>query len=292
MTFLLLTLALVGASPGRVVVHQQRSPYATVYVVDEGPYRYLRFDRLLGDDQSMVDRRDPAAVPMEYIRDMTVGPLYLASSPSHAAMIGLGAGAYASLLRRLYPAVTLDVVEIDAVVLDVARRYFHLVTDDKLRVHIADGRSWLAATAQRFDLLILDAYSGDGIPVHLMTREFFFLVGQRLAPGGVVLANVAAGDDQEERNLIATMAASFAHLRCYGVKESANTIVVAAPAPPPPPLVLRRHAATLDATRRAPFAVAPLLALASPCPRGRAQVLRDDALGVPVSLPPSQDVPH
>ena len=265
----------IGTDAGQRIVFQQQSKFSTVFVVDEGPYRYLRFNQPRGDDQSMQDRRDPASVPMEYVRFMALGLLHMSAEPGRTLLIGLGGGTFPSLLHRLYPAITIDVVEIDPLVLDVAQRFFGFTTDPRLRVHIADGRAYVSGAEARYDQVVIDAYSGDGIPSHLMTLEFFQAVRACLLPKGLVVANVSANDKAEERDLLATMAAVYPHMRCFQVQESANLIVVGAMVPLVRPLTLAFRAKAMDQGGRVPFALALILVHRVTCPGGPARILRD-----------------
>ena len=62
-----------------------------------------------------------------------------------------------------------------------------------MRYRAGDGRVFLNRNSERYDLILLDAYRGGYVPFHLLTREFYALVKQRLAPGGAVAFNVHDG---------------------------------------------------------------------------------------------------
>jgi len=81
------------------------------------------------------------------------------------------------------------------VVTDIARdpRLFRFVAESPARIdiHEADGRLWLAAAPDgSFDLIVLDAFSSDAAPAHLLTREAVELYTRKLRPGGRLLFNV------------------------------------------------------------------------------------------------------
>jgi spermidine synthase len=85
-------------------------------------------------------------------------------------------------------------------VVDVARRYFAVPDDPRLRIHVDDGRRYLVKADRTWDAIVIDVFYDDGIPFHMSTFEFFQLVKERLAPGGVVLMNAIgslAGDGSE-----------------------------------------------------------------------------------------------
>jgi len=105
-------------------------------------------------------------------------------------MIGLGGGTFAKQVTDYYPDTTIDVVDVDPMIADVARRYFQVRDSDRLRIHIADGRMFLSRSPDKWDLIVIDAYTtnryGHTIPPHLATREFFEEAAKHLNDGGVL----------------------------------------------------------------------------------------------------------
>jgi hypothetical protein len=67
----------------------------------------------------------------------------------------------------------------------------------RLVVHDVDARPFLRASDERYDLIVVDAYRQPYVPFYLATREFFRLVREHLAPGGIVALNVAAVPDDK-----------------------------------------------------------------------------------------------
>ncbi|MEX2466185.1 MAG: fused MFS/spermidine synthase, partial [Gemmatimonadota bacterium] len=108
------------------------------------------------------------------------------------ALVGAGTGALAALAG---PHQHVVLYEIDPVVIEIAEnpRYFTFLRDSRASYEtvIADGRIALTQTDRRFDLMVLDAFSGGSIPVHLMTREAVQLYLERLHPGGALLFHVS-----------------------------------------------------------------------------------------------------
>ena len=101
----------------------------------------------------------------------------------------LGAGTFPRIASRVAPEVSLHSVEIDPVVVDIARKYFFYQESDRLTTTVEDGRVFLSRPGPAYDLIVLDAFNAQGVPFHLTTREFFEVVRQRLAPEGVFAAN-------------------------------------------------------------------------------------------------------
>ena len=90
-------------------------------------------------------------------------------------------------------------------------RYFDMGSNPRLTTYDDDARPWLRASDDKYGLIVVDAYRQPYIPFYLVTKEFFELARDHLAPGGVVVVNVGhpEGDDDFERVLGRTMADVF-----------------------------------------------------------------------------------
>lgn len=216
------------------VVHHARSPLGDVFVVDEGDERSLRYDQVDAPRQSLLLKSAPEAVPLPYVR-LAVTGLALTAGRTRALVVGLGGGTFPRLLLRAAPRMAVDVVEVNPVVVDVARRFFGVREDRRLRIHLEDGARFLSRDGPRYDLALLDAFSGAGTPEHLKTPPFFADVRRRLRPGGVALVNLALSEPEEKARVLATLVRTFPHCaRLHGPPGSGNVLAVGATAPLPP----------------------------------------------------------
>ena len=127
------------------------------------------------------------------------------------AILGNAAGTIARAYGHFLPETEVDGVEIDPELSEVGYRYFDMGSNPNLTVHDEDARPWLRRSDGGYDLIVVDAYRQPYIPFYLATEEFFELVRDRLAPGGVVVVNVGhpEGNDEFEKVLGATMAEVF-----------------------------------------------------------------------------------
>jgi len=111
--------------------------------------------------------------------------------PRRIGILGLGCGTLAAYGR---PGDTIRIYEINPLVLDIARSEFTYLGDTPAQVEtvLGDGRLSLEREAsQQFDVLVMDAFSGDSVPVHLITREAFQTYLRHLKPGGILAVNVS-----------------------------------------------------------------------------------------------------
>ena len=100
-------------------------------------------------------------------------------------MIGLGGGSISTYLGRAMPDVIIDTVEIDPGVIAAAKKYFGIRDSKRVRYLAATAGCSSSATQPKYDVILIDAFHGGYVPFHLLTKEFYALVKERLAPGGV-----------------------------------------------------------------------------------------------------------
>jgi spermidine synthase len=116
-------------------------------------------------------------------------PLLNGAPAGRMAILGNAAGTVVNQYGAVWPQTRIDGVEIDPLVTEVGRRYFGM-TNPNLTVHTADARFWLRGVKGPFDAMFVDAYRQPYIPFHLVSREFFKEVADRLGPEGVLMINV------------------------------------------------------------------------------------------------------
>jgi spermidine synthase len=197
--------------------------------------------------ESIVNLTDPDDMPFTYTQLMTAGLLY-PEATKRILMIGLGAGSVSTYLARAMPDAQIDVVELDPGVISVAKQYFGVRETDRLHVIESDGRVYLARHKTLYDLILLDAYRELGVPFHLLTKEFYTLVKEHLAPGGAMLANILGGTRLYSSTLV-TLRAVFPTVDVYPDFEEpdfAQVIIVAASTPDPSAKLLMERARVLQ----------------------------------------------
>ena len=141
-------------------------------------------------------------------------------------ILGMGSGTYASYCVRYFPGVKVQGAEIDQKIADIATEYFGL--PDSVEVAVEDGRAYLTASQEQFDVIMVDAYQDITIPFQLSSVEFFTEVQRHLKPGGVMVVNLnmtSAQDGSINQYLCDTMASVFAHTYTVNVPANTNTVV-------------------------------------------------------------------
>jgi spermidine synthase len=173
---------------------RQQSPYQTVFVTERETLRCLEFERRgiqTRTIHSCYDTGQPDQVWLDY-NHLAFGAFLAMPNPKRVLVIGLGGGTIPHVIHRAYPNVEIDSVEIDPVVATIAQTDFPYRTDDRNRVHINDGRYFVKKALSRgehYDIIILDAFSKEISPSHMLTREFFTELRSLMGPNGVLIAN-------------------------------------------------------------------------------------------------------
>lgn len=215
--------ASAGAQEGRRLLESRESPYNNIYVYRDGAYVSMMFghNRALYTE-SVYNTLDERDLPVEYTRFMTASLMY-AKKVDSILEIGFGGGRTAWYLHRFLPNVRITSVELDPVVVELARKYFGIRNHPNFEVVNRDGRIFLANSKSRYDVILIDAYRGPFVPFHLLTKEFYQVVKEHLAEGGVVAQNVEPSTMLFD-SAVKTLHAVFPQLDFYGAGGNVVTI--------------------------------------------------------------------
>jgi hypothetical protein len=146
-------------------------------------------------------------------------------------LIGSAAGTIPKQFLAFYgQQARIDAVEIDPAIVKVGRRFFAMEDQQapNYHVHTADGRVYLRATDNTYDIIGMDAYHQPYIPFHLTTREFFSEVAAHLSDRGVAVVNAGKpGSDYRLVNALATtMRSVFPQVFILDVPTFGNSIII------------------------------------------------------------------
>jgi hypothetical protein len=178
---------------GGQIVERRRSLLGPLRVVDTASQRFLIHGRIQHGMQLLSPtERD---TPTLYFARGTAAERVLTAGPHgrgrHIGIVGMGVGTLAAYGR---PGDRIRFYELDGNVVDLAQKHFSFLSDARASIDVVlgDGRLSLQQEApQNFDVLVLDAFSSDAVPVHLLTREAFAIYHSHLAPDGLLLVNVS-----------------------------------------------------------------------------------------------------
>ena len=236
------------------LAYEGESIYNYLQVKEEGSRVILGTNVLFGI-QSVLER-DGRLSGMYYDYAMAAPVMARAGGAGNKVLVlGMGSGTYAHQCAAYLPSLQVTGVEIDAKITDLAHRYFDMSADTP--VYTYDGRAFLAATEEQYDVILVDAYQDITIPFQMSSEEFFTLVRQHLRPGGVLAVNMNMRQDAEggiNDWLADTIAAVFPWVATVDVPWYTNRELFAADAAPEPAAyaaALRELTAELPAGRQA-----------------------------------------
>ncbi len=221
--------------PTQSIVARSRSFYGVYKVVelDNGHFRVLfhgttahgaertrdaqgRMVTTRPNPLSYYYRGGPYAAAIDAIRARNGGVLH------NVALVGLGMGA---LTCYAQPNESWTLYELDPAVVDIAkdRNLFRSLAmcAPRSAVVTGDGRLTLAAARPGLDLLILDVFSSDSVPTHLLTREAFALYARKLGPHGMIAFNIS-NKNMQLANVVA--AAAYANGMVTAVKTDVKQV--------------------------------------------------------------------
>ncbi len=230
------------------VIFEKRSLYRNIQVTDDADRRCLKF----ANRQHRVSRQscqfhdDPNRLVFDYGK-LVFTAFLLNPEPERILVIGLGGGSLPRLMQELFPGARIDSVEIDPAVIEVAEKYFDYRVRPDDRVLAQDGRVFVRRAllrGQTYDFVLLDAFTGDYIPEHMMTLDYLQECKRLLAEGGVLVANTFSSSRLYPHET-ATFAAAFDwiwNLR----RRSGNRVIITGNMPKPDLETVRERAAARD----------------------------------------------
>ncbi len=240
---------------------KKQSQYNTI-LVTEGPpgIRTLRFEEG-GARQSVVKLGDPGHLELPYARTI-LAAFAICERPQRVLVVGLGGGTIPMFLRKHYPDLVIDAVELDPEVVNVAKQYFGFREDPRMRVYVADGRRFIEQCRVPYDIIFLDAFGCDSVPYSLTTEEFLQSVRRAIVADGIVVGNIwSRGANRLHDSMIRTYQEVFDDLYILGVRLAGNEILIASARKRPiQSYDLARRASALSREKGFPFDLGELVA--------------------------------
>jgi spermidine synthase len=228
------------SAPGRWAgqLFYEEGNNATVSVVEDGGgERYL-----LVDGQPVAGTNRTVIIDQKMLAHL---PLLLHPAPRRALTVGFGSGGTSHSMTR--HGVAVDCVEIERAVTDAAPQFLSenhgVLTGPGFRLIVDDARSWLRVAPVRYDVITTDCtniqYKSNA---DLYTVEYFHLMRERLADGGVAAAWVPANgiDPADLKTLLRSFQAVFPHTSVWFMNTLATDFLIVVGTPGPPDLDLGR----------------------------------------------------
>ena len=204
----------------------------------ESVYNYLQVSE--NDKEVILSTNVMIGVQSVYMKNDTLtgmyydyalgAPVMAGKEDPKVLILGMGTGTFALQCKRYFPSAVIEGVEIDEKITGLAREYFNL--PESIPVTTYDGRAFLNASKEKYDIIMVDAYQDITIPFQMSSVEFFSLVKDHLEEGGVMIVNMnmhgEEGDDDTTLYLMDTVASVFPYVSVVDVPYATNREMFAA----------------------------------------------------------------
>lgn len=233
---LILALCLQSFSLAAELIHEEKSLYRDINVMQTGSRRCLIFNVHRGDrNQTCVDVDNRDELIFSYTK-MSFAGLLLNPDPKKILIAGLGGGTLPLAFNDMFPDAEIDVVEVDQAVVNVAKGFFFFEENENMRVAVNDARVFVKRAGilgEKYDFIILDAFGGDYIPEHLLTREFLEEVKAIMTDDAVLVANTFSTSRFYDHESV-TYQRVFGEFYNFKLPTSGNRIIITQLQPLPP----------------------------------------------------------
>ena len=212
---------------GQVLFHEQDHEGA-IQVIDKSGLRALHFSSPA--TQSLIDPQFPYKLQLEYTAVMSLAML-MVRQPKRVLLIGLGGGALLQHVFHYFPDVQIDVVERRSAVIEVARKYFLLPDDERVRLYCADALQQLDKLVSRYDVIFNDAYSSHGPDISIYADTVYQQLVRLLSRDGVVVNNLWQRRVEENNQLLGRLKGYFSAVAYHRDSQRRNLVLFVANQP-------------------------------------------------------------
>ena len=195
-----------------------------IYKPNGRPMRGIVTDPYVIQSARYLDTDDDNDVIFEYTKFYRLAGHFVDNPNSGLVIGGAGYTAPRSFLAS-HPEAKVDVVEIDPKMTELARKYFSLKDDPRLKIFHEDARTYLARSDKKYDVIFMDAFqSVYSVPYQLTTAEAIESMHERLNSDGIVLANIISSIEGSKGKFIraeyATYKSVFPHVYIFQTKKN------------------------------------------------------------------------
>lgn len=145
-------------------------------------------------------------------------------------VLGMGGGSVIETLRTKFNYTKrIEAVEIDAIIIDIAKTEFGITENKQLKIHCADASDFITANTKQFDLIIIDLYIDLTVPSKFLTIRFWDHVLKSKSSKGVILFNASVNthNNTKVETLISYLKTKIYDVKVYNKVNNTNTVIIA-----------------------------------------------------------------
>lgn len=206
------------------LLYEGESVYNYLQVKDTDDSVILSTNVLFGVQSIMMKDRELTGMYYDYaMAAPLMADVTEKGDASKMLVLGMGTGTYARQCSKYFPDMITKGVEIDDDIIRLSREYFDL--PEEIEVISYDGRAFLNADKEKYDVIMVDAYQDITIPFQMSSVEFFRLVADHLTENGVMVVNMNMQTDEPDNicdYLEDTISSVFPNVYTAKVRRNTN----------------------------------------------------------------------
>lgn len=212
------------------LTYEGESVYNYLQVYEDDKQIYLSTNVLFGVQSVYVKNETLTGMYYDYAMAAPLMADIYNKDSSDILILGMGTGTYATQCKKYFADKnpTIEGVEIDEKITALSKKYFN--ASDGVKVTTYDGRAYLNAVKNTYDVIMVDAYQDITIPFQMSSKEFFTLVKEHLKPDGVMVVNMnmrGGGEGNINQYLSDTISTVFPEVFTVDVSNSSNRVLFA-----------------------------------------------------------------
>ncbi len=174
------------------ILYEKRSDFHNIKVVENEIGRFLHYK-----DTYQAGFIDTPVYKgnLPYINYFSI-PYLINPDIKNILLIGFGTGKIVNDWEKLFDNLEyIDVVDIEENIFDIAKEYFDFKKSDRTNFYLQDGIVFLRENTKKYDLIVVDVASDDGIDDRFLSDEYFKLIKKSLVPNGLFVSNLCSSAD-------------------------------------------------------------------------------------------------
>lgn len=178
------------------VLYKNMSDFHDIKVVENEIGRFLHYKDTY---QAGFVKTKAYTGNLPYINYFVI-PTLINPDIKNILLIGLGTGKIINDLEKILPNIeNIDIVDIEENILDIAKEYFDFQQTEKTNFYLQDGLVFLRENKKKYDLIIVDVASDDGIDDRFLSKEYFTSIKKALSKTGIFVSNLCSSADLEHK---------------------------------------------------------------------------------------------
>lgn len=174
------------------ILYEKQSDFHNIKVIENEIGRFLHYKDTY--QAGFIDTNSYNG-NLPYINYFTI-PYLINPNIANILLIGFGTGKIVNDWEKIFPNIELiDIVDIEENIFDIATNYFNFKKSKKVNFYLQDGLVFLRENKKKYDLIVVDVASDDGIDDRFLSNDYFKLVKKSLSKNGLFVSNLCSSAD-------------------------------------------------------------------------------------------------